>query len=325
MAPQHHSFYCSELARAAGETTFGTASVGETWFLVEYPLTWKPKAFEGSVLAPEVKAHLAQTLKSVPRARLLFVRRDNLCRERFAFFVVRSRERAPEIFEYELDSYERLTEIDLAAIASGDARAAGESNGRPRERPLFLVCTHGRHDKCCAKFGFPLYKRLRDYAGDGSVWQASHVGGDRFAANLVCFPHGLFYGRVDERGGERIIADYRERGQLVLENFRGRSCYPHFAQAAECYVRLRSGLLGVEDLRRTGQEREGADGWRVRFDGAGGAHEALVAARASDAARYLSCHAAEEKLVFEYRLEEYRMAGDSRGSRRSDDLALAPA
>ena len=28
------------------------------------------------------------------------------------------------------------------------------------------------------------------------VWQCTHVGGDRFAGNLVCFPEGLFFGRV---------------------------------------------------------------------------------------------------------------------------------
>ena len=29
------------------------------------------------------------------------------------------------------------------------------------------------------------------------MWQSSHIGGDRFAGNVVFLPEGLYYGRVE--------------------------------------------------------------------------------------------------------------------------------
>ena len=34
------------------------------------------------------------------------------------------------------------------------------------ERDHILVCTHGRHDKCCAKFGKELADNLRNHLKD---------------------------------------------------------------------------------------------------------------------------------------------------------------
>jgi hypothetical protein len=146
------------------------------------------------------------------------------------------------------------------------------------------------------------------------VWQSSHVGGDRFAANLVCFPHGLFYARVTEESGRRIIDEYA-RGRVVLENYRGRACYPHLIQAAEFFVRRESGLVGVEDLRLRGAApREGDSARRVRFETVAdppAVHEALVSWGDSLFRNFVTCHADEEKCVTQYALGEYRVVAAS--------------
>ena len=64
-----------------------------------------------------------------------------------------------------------------------------------RRTPVFLVCTHGRRDACCAGRGWPVAVALTE-AFPEQTWQCSHVGGDRFAANVVMLPHGLYYGRL---------------------------------------------------------------------------------------------------------------------------------
>ena len=66
----------------------------------------------------------------------------------------------------------------------------GEGPGEPLGHPLLLVCTHGIRDRCCARYGQELCRNLHGLAPDGWVWQASHVGGDRFAGNLVVLPEG---------------------------------------------------------------------------------------------------------------------------------------
>lgn len=294
-------FFCSELSSGAGEEPHGTASVGEAWLLVEYPAAWQPKALEGSALPPPVKRHLTRLLKEMPRSRLLFIKQARQSPDRATVFVARTRESAPSVFRFSLPDYEGLLDFDAAVL-----RAPGRAPGAERhDEPLYLVCTHGLRDKCCAKFGWPLYKSLRERAG-GRVWQSSHVGGDRFAANLVCFPHGLFYARVTEESGRRIMGDY-EAGRVTLENYRGRACYGHGAQAAEFYVRRESGLRGLDDLRLLDCVRAGESAQRVRFSSAGGEviHTAVVGRRESFFRTFVTCHDHEPRAVSQYALEEY--------------------
>ena len=64
---------------------------------------------------------------------------------------------------------------------------------------------------CCATFGRPLARVLRQGARRDDVWECSHIGGDRFAANLVILPEGLYFGRCDGDAAERVIDDYQRR------------------------------------------------------------------------------------------------------------------
>ncbi|HKP73558.1 MAG TPA: sucrase ferredoxin [Pyrinomonadaceae bacterium] len=297
-------FYCSDLSRAASEKSFGTATVGEVWVLVEYREAWGAKALKDSDLSVRVKAHLTRLVKTIPRAKLLFVKQERLLSQgELACFVVRCRESAPSIVKFNFSDYEQLTEIDVAAVAAGESLAGGALTNEP----LYLVCTHGKRDKCCAKFGYALYKSLRAGAGGERVWQSSHIGGDRFAANLVCFPHGLFYAHVTEEQGGVLVGDY-ERARVTLEGYRGRACYSYPVQAAEFFIRRESGVAGVDALRYLEQERVDDRCWLVRFveAGAGTVHEAHIAARMSEFHNLTTCHSTEEKRVVQYTLENYR-------------------
>ncbi|MDT7777969.1 MAG: hypothetical protein QOC99_481 [Acidobacteriota bacterium] len=299
------SFFCSELSRLSGEQSIGTASVGAVWLLVEYPHGWGRRAFEASALSAEVKKFFTDSMARIRHSRLLFIKTDRARREeRMNFFVVRCRERSPFVVRLRLENYERVRELDLASIASGRDLQGGEVE----RGPLYLVCTHGRRDKCCARYGVPLYNALREFAGE-AVWQSSHVGGDRFAGNLVCFPHGLFYAHADAYSGRRIVEEYGA-GRVALEMFRGRACYSNFIQAAEFFVREESGLAGVEALRFHSSEPAGKEAWRIRFietASAGRVHEARISRRMSDFRNPITCHNAEEKSVPQLLLEEYRI------------------
>ena len=297
-------FFCSELSRLSGERSAGTASTGAVWLLLEYPHGWGRKAFEQSALPPEVKQFLKETMARIKHSRILFIKTDRgRADARMNLFVVRCRERSPFVVRLRLERYFDVLGYDLSAVASGQDTQGGEVC----DEPLFLVCTHGRRDKCCAKFGVPLYNSLRETAGD-TVWQSSHVGGDRFAGNLVCFPHGLFYAHTTPEAGRRVVEDYRA-GRVTAEEFRGRACYSHFIQAAEAFIRAESGLEEVEALRFLSAEPVHADAWRVRFAerAARRLHEATVTRRLSDFSNPISCHAAEPKPVPQFVLEEHRV------------------
>jgi hypothetical protein len=301
---QSKPFFCSELSRRSAEKTFGTASVGAVWLLLEYPHGWGRHALEDSALSPAVKNFFKGTLAGVKHSRLLFIKTDRGRRdERMNLFVVRCREREPFVVRLRLKDYDDVRALDLASVARGRDLQGGELT----KEPLHLVCTHGRRDKCCAKFGIPVFNALSDCEGE-SVWQSSHVGGDRFAANVVCFPHGLFYAHTTEESARRVVSEYRA-GRVVLDKFRGRACYLGFTQAAEFFARAESGLREIDALRFRSSAPEGPSAWRVRFseESARRTHELLVASRTSEFRNFITCHAEDERPVPQFALEDYKI------------------
>ena len=42
----------------------------------------------------------------------------------------------------------------------------------------------------------------------GLLWEASHLGGDRFAGNMVVLPRGDYFGRLDGDDGVRVVRSY---------------------------------------------------------------------------------------------------------------------
>ena len=295
-------FYCSALSREVSEQPFGTASTADAWLLLEYSAAWGARAFQESQLTRAVKAHLKKALQVIPRSRLLFIKQERETRRHLSLFIVRSTENDATITRVMLTGYEQLLNANLAGILAGEQAAGGEL----WEQPLFLVCTHGKRDKCCAKFGYALYKSLRVDAGD-DVWQSSHVGGDRFAANLICFPHGLFYAHVTADAGRQIIRQYSQQ-TVSLNNYRGRCCYPSPIQAAEFFLRSESGLSGINDVRFLDYVPITGNHWLVRFlsPQGGQTYEVYLKSQLSEFQNPLTCQAREEKQVVQYSLSDYR-------------------
>jgi hypothetical protein len=266
--------FCADLSRENDEPLAATASRIDNWFLIEYRGLWARDALTGSGLSDQVKEHLRDQVRSVPHGRLLFVRRpDRRRRPELVAFAAASRPAATAVSCTAFEAYEDLRGLDLRA-------------GRPVEHPLFLVCTHGKHDPCCARYGRPLYEALRDELEADWVWQVSHIGGDRFAGNLVCLPEGLYYGRVDRETAGPVL-DEHLAGRILLAKYRGRSIYTFAVQAAERVVRERTGLVGIDDLVLQRVERDHGS-TRVAFSAGGETHEVHVKREPGDLTR-LTC------------------------------------
>jgi hypothetical protein len=132
--------------------------------------------------------------------------------------------------------------LDLGALASGEPLAFGA----PVTGPVFLVCAHGRRNACCARFGGPLAQTLAARY-PSQMWETTHVGGHRFAANLVILPHGLYYGPVDATTAVAALDAY-QRGTVVPDRYRGRAGVPRDIQETE-HARLElAGTLAVAAL-----------------------------------------------------------------------------
>ena len=250
---------CAEVSSDNEEPLYATASRIDHWLLIEYRGVWSRHPLAGNKLRDDVKAHLERQLALLPRSRLLFIRRPERRRHAsLACYFGSTPERGQRFFRLEVESHEDLLHLDLAG-----ALVRGSGLGSPLEHPLLLVCTHGKRDRCCARYGRPLYDELREQTDPDWVWQSTHVGGDRFAGNLVCLPEGLYFGRVRRADVWSLVDDYLA-GRVYLDLFRGRSCYSCPVQSAERAVRLETGLTGVDDLALLAVAQTGA-GWSVRF------------------------------------------------------------
>jgi hypothetical protein len=235
--PESTKPLCAETSLAHDESLHATASRVDTWILIEYRGLWAHDAVDNSTLSPELKEYLVGERLRLPRSRILFIRRtDRRNTDGLAVYVGRSTARERELRCLELERHDDLIGLDLATA------------GKPIDHPLFLVCTHGKHDRCCAKFGRPLYDAVREQVDEGWAWQSSHVGGDRFAGNLVVLADGVYYGRVGPGEAWPVVAAALER-RIHLPLYRGRSCYGFAAQAAEIAVRESTSLLGIDEVR----------------------------------------------------------------------------
>lgn len=132
--------------------------------------------------------------------------------------------------------------LDLEKLAAGSAPGFGSM---VRE-PVFLVCTHAQRNACCARLGGPLAQALAARY-PGQVFQTTHVGGHRFAANLVILPHGLYYGPVGVAEATAAIDAY-QRGAVTAGRYRGRAGQPRPTQEAEHEALTRAGSLAVGAL-----------------------------------------------------------------------------
>ncbi|MEU8797539.1 sucrase ferredoxin [Spirillospora sp. NPDC048819] len=211
------------------------------WLLVEHPGPWPERVEDLARPAPVAEAVRAARKAGV---RPQLIRRPGRRRPTPPLQVYAAFSRGADVWieGRELDDPAELEALDLDALAAGRSPGLGE----PVTEPLLLVCTHGRRNVCCARTGGPLARALTARF-DRLVWETTHVGGDRFAANLVCLPHGLYYGDLGETQAV-TAADAYLRGEVVLDRLRGRAGTPEPAQAAEHFVRAHTGRLGLDDV-----------------------------------------------------------------------------
>ncbi len=196
-------------------------------------------------------------------------------------YVVRSGASASSAYRVPITGPGDLASVDVSAVFAG----AGEQI----EHPLLVVCTHGKRDRCCSRYGRPLYDALRHDVPPEWVWQSTHVGGDRFAGNLVCLPEGLYFGRVDPAAACDVLREYLG-GRIELEHYRGRSCHSFPQQAAERLVRERTGRREIGAVRFISIRRESAHAWIVRFAAGADELEAHVVREDGEPA-FLTCDA----------------------------------
>jgi hypothetical protein len=298
MADQPQSgFFCSDDSARAQEQLFATAPRAQVWLLLEYAAQWEPQAFEDSQLPLPVKNALASALKLIPRSRAQMIRHHVRPGAGYAFYLSVSQAARRRLYAVHLETYAELLKLNLPAMAGCDSRY----DGYVSDKPLFLVCAHGSRDQCCALRGAPVYNALVRQPGL-DVWQTSHIGGHRFAANVVCLPEGVCYGRMAPDDVEPML-DHHRQGRIVLDKYRGQSIHDTPAQAADYFARAQTGILDVDGLTVTKVEERGPDQWRATCTSRDGATHVVEFARDKGAVKTrASCKDAEPTAQDQFRL-----------------------
>jgi hypothetical protein len=271
----------------------GTASTVRSWLLLQHPGPWGRDALRDGRLPNGVGVQLMRRAE-VAGVRILFIRRRGRSQdEGTTAFAIRSGPEEPWIDRFRLGQMEEAVELELGELGRGE-RLGGE----PHTEAIFLVCTHGRHDPCCAERGRPLAEALAATFPE-QTWECSHFGGDRFAGNLLVFPHGYYFGRVEPSEGAAVARAYLD-GRLDLAHLRGRSCRRMRVQAAEHLLRERQGLDRIDDV-----ELEDAtmtrDGVTARFRTSAGRFEVRLSREPDPDARPLTCRSGRDERPPAYR------------------------
>jgi hypothetical protein len=226
---------------------FATGSQVRGWLLIEVRGSWGEDAIHTSALGDVAPAHWKDELKE-RHIRAVCIRShlrptgDDLR----IFSCVPARPGSTEsaaFWSRDVGSFAEV--ITIAADLHVDRVPAGDWEMVPE--PLVLVCTNGRHDQCCANQGRPLVRALRESKWADRVWECSHIGGDRFAANVVVLPESLYFGRVAPEAGAALLTGLDE-GRLDLDLFRGRTTYSLAEQAVEHFVRDELGIVELDDV-----------------------------------------------------------------------------
>jgi hypothetical protein len=285
---------CAAASLLRDEPVLGTATHVRTWLLLEHVGPWGDKALRDARL-PEGLGEELQRRAAEHRAKILLIRRYSSSPDGdgLRVFAAYADPVSPRLEAGRLTEPREVLDVDLGALRRG-----GTSGLAPYDGSVFCVCTNGRHDACCAERGRPVAKAL-DQAHPEETWEVSHVGGDRFAANMVVLPHGLYYGRLDPASAIAVAGAHLS-GELDLDHLRGRSSHPMAVQAAEIHLRRDLGVTRRDDVVFVDRVTD-ADLTTVSFAVAGATYDVQVRSVRDGVAR-LTCKAGRDNPVPAYEL-----------------------
>jgi hypothetical protein len=300
---QHDSLErCALRAQLRGDPMMGTAFPASRVLMVEQPGPWGHAGLRQSQFDPDVARRLEREL-GARNIRVLAIRSPGRARHsatrRWGFADCRpGREKL--VWGTFYDDAELLS-LDVDA----DVPSTAVSHGTEDDLPLYLVCAHSKHDLCCAVRGRPVAAALHA-SRPGRVWECSHVGGERFAANVLVLPVGLLYGRLPPFFANGFAASV-ERGMVLSSLLRGRVGFPPIEQAAFAFAHILFELAHLGDVEILASKRTSDDRAWVRLRTPDGIMVVTVAIERSQPA-LLMCDATEEKTVLTYRPIDVRRA-----------------
>lgn len=242
--------FCNCQALDRGLDPIGHARTFDDAIVIETPLPWKADMMQSAGALPqEMIDLLALWLKAYyagqgyPHLPLIIAPDAQYSVEGFRRVMLFTRPSGPFAQFERLEYLVPVDQLGPLLWSLYEARAAlpGFEPYRvhtPASTRDILVCTHGTIDAACAKFGYPVYKFMRDSCVDElvRVWRVSHFGGHVFAPTLMDMPTGHYWAYVGQPQAAQIIARSGDVADL-RGHYRGwAGVGDGFQQAAEAHL-----------------------------------------------------------------------------------------
>ena len=234
----------------------GSAPYALAWLLIEHPGPWAIRALASAGIEPAVLRALSAAAAATS-TRILLVRRPGRqsSSPTRTWTAIGSTRTISGSWQADADLLTAAVAVRSLAVGRPVVEAEAARD------PIVLVCAHGTHDTCCAIRGRPVAAALAARWPE-AVWECSHVGGDRFAPNVIVLPDAAYYGNLDADSAVEVVSNQLD-GRLDIRWLRGLARFPPPAQAAIAEVHrlfgpMAASAVGAEDI-----EQLDAHTWRV--------------------------------------------------------------
>ena len=251
------SKFCSILCHQSGEPLAGTAPFARHIIFITWPKKyWEYEALDSKGGFPTgLKKWMKEKSKINGKISIRLASRAKIENDKVEIFIYPGKRYFSNILPNEIpEVLESYFQHQTSSIFS-----CGKY-----ERDQIFICTHGRHDKCCAKFGQKLADQMRYHVqrqkSSIEVWESSHLGGHRFAATMIDFPSGRVFGRMTPSEIPKFL-ESRKLGNVYNLAYRGALFLPELEQVAEthvqnyCSVKQLACDVEIKNLEKLGEEK----------------------------------------------------------------------
>ena len=307
-----NKFFCADNSRAIQEDIIGTATNYQTYILVECPTPWVYEAFNSKWVPDNLRILVEEVQKAKLPIRFLLIANNESHRvEETTLLIYQQQQGLSQGYrkqEFKLPNIEQVAGVVSKWLAGVRVDYEIESS---ITRDI-LICTHGSHDQCCARYGNPFYFYSQNTIVELElnhirVWKSSHFGGHRFAPTAIDFPQGRYYGLLDQDSFKSILTHTGDI-QCLNKIYRGWGILPTALQILEKELMLRLGWDWF-DYQVTGKILEQSlDNQTIlgelNFEQPSGTHYSYQAKLVKDDVKTqtfkISCHAPREVVCVKY-------------------------
>ncbi|MEM0981450.1 MAG: sucrase ferredoxin [Cyanobacteria bacterium P01_H01_bin.58] len=243
--------FCSQVSKANGEDPIGTAGTADHWLVMELPQPWTEQMFhEDPRITPLIELFKQLFMKHGVMMRPVLIVPDSEYSRSGETRIIYYHRPQKQFAQFEKQEF-IVPEADFPRLATAIMKNLMK---QPNELEAFqsyrqdtshirelLICTHGNVDVACSRFGYPIYKKLREeYTTDIRVWRCSHFGGHQFAPTLIDLPEGRYWGHLEPEMLDLLV--YRNGAVTGLRShYRGWAGLSKFEQVAEREIWMQEG------------------------------------------------------------------------------------